>query len=74
MFAFPKLILVILMIAAIWVGHRWLNEIVRQLPRRRPTSRRAAIDAVDLTACGVCGAYVAVSAPGCGRPDCPRAR
>jgi hypothetical protein len=74
MFAFPKLIVVILLIAAVWVGHRWLNGVARQLPRRRPTSPRAAIDAVDLTACGVCGAYVAVSAPGCGRPGCPRPR
>ena len=74
MFAFPKLIVVLLVIAAVWVGHRWLNEIVRGLPRRRAASPRQAIDAVDLTACGVCGAYFAVNAPGCRRPDCPRPR
>ena len=74
MFAFPKLIVVILVIAAVWVGHRWLNGIVRELPRRRAASPRQAIDAVDLTPCGVCGAYIAVNAPGCSRPDCPRAR
>ena len=29
---------------------------------------------IKVAACGVCGAYVAANAPGCGRPDCPRPR
>jgi Na+/H+ antiporter NhaD/arsenite permease-like protein len=74
MFAFPKLIVVILVIAAVWVSYRWLNGVNRELPRRRSASPRPAIHAEDLVACGVCGAYVASSAPGCGRPDCPRPR
>jgi hypothetical protein len=72
MFAFPKLIIVVLVVAAAWVGYRWLNGITRDLPRRRVASPRAPINAEDLAACGVCGAYVATGAPACGRPDCPR--
>jgi hypothetical protein len=74
MFASPKLILIILIIAAAWVSYRWLGGLTRELERRRPVARRPTVTAEDLTACGVCGAYVAAGAPGCGRPDCPRPR
>jgi hypothetical protein len=74
MFAFSKLVLLILVIAAVWVGYRWLNGPARELPRRRAQAQapRPAVHAEDLAPCGVCGAYVAARAPGCGRPDCPR--
>ncbi len=36
MFAFPKLILLILVIAAVWIGYRWLNG----PPRRRRVAVR----------------------------------
>jgi hypothetical protein len=71
MFAFPKLVVLILVIAAVWIGYRWLNGPARELPRRRPVSR-PSLHAVDLAPCRVCGAYVAAAAPRCGRPDCPR--
>jgi hypothetical protein len=74
MFALPKLIVIILVIAAVWVGYRWLNGITRELPGRRSTTPRYAAKAEDLVRCGVCGAYVATDAAGCGRPDCPRPR
>lgn len=74
MFAFPKLVVLILVVAAVWVGYRWLNGFTRELPRRRAASPRRSINAEDLVACGVCGAYVAAAAPGCGRTDCPRPR
>jgi hypothetical protein len=74
MIAFPKLVLLILVVVAAWYAYRWLNGPGRELPRRRRTAPRAAIHAEDLAACGVCGAYVAAGAPGCGRPDCPRPR
>ena len=73
MFEFPKLVVLILVFAAVWIGYRWLNGPARELPRRRSPPRRA-IQAEDLVACGVCRAYVAAQAPGCGRPDCPRPR
>jgi hypothetical protein len=74
MFEFPKLVVMILVFAAVWIGYRWLNGPARQLPRRRSPPPRRAIRAEDLVACGVCGAYVAAGAPGCGRPDCPQPR
>jgi hypothetical protein len=74
MFAVPKLVVLVLIVVAAWVGYRWLNGLTRELPRRRPVSPHPAVSAEDLVACGVCGAYVAAGAPGCGRPDCPRAR
>ncbi len=74
MFAFPKLIVVILIIFAAWVGYRWLGGLTRELERRRPARPHPKVTAEDLVACGVCGAYVAAGAPGCGRPDCPRPR
>ncbi len=75
MFEFPKLVVLILVFAAVWIGYRWLNGPARVPPRRRasPPPRRA-IQAEDLVPCGVCGAYVAAQAPGCGRPDCPQPR
>ena len=77
MFAFPKLVLLMLVIAAVWIGYRWLNGRRRASCRGRRRTRRGRgrrIQAEDLVACGVCGAYVAASARGCGRPGCPRPR
>ena len=74
MFEFPKLVVMILVFVAVWIGFRWLNGPGRELSRRRAPPRRRAIQAEDLVACGACGAYVAARAPGCGRPDCPQPR
>jgi len=74
MFAFPKLIIVVLVVAAAWVGYRWLNGVTRELSSRRPPPPNRAINAEDLVACEICGAYVAAGAGACGRPDCPRPR
>jgi hypothetical protein len=74
MFALPKLVVLILVMAAVWIGYRWLNGPARELSRRRSSPARPSLHAEDLTACGICGAYIAASGPGCGRPDCPRPR
>jgi hypothetical protein len=74
MFEFPKLVLLILVFGAIWIGYRWLNGPTRELPRRHAPRPQRAIPAEDLVACGVCGAYVAAHAPVCARPDCPQPR
>jgi hypothetical protein len=74
MITLPKLLLIVLLIAAVWVVFRWLNPPAPSVPRRRPAaSPRPAQSAVeDLTACRVCGAYVAASARVCGKPGCPQ--
>jgi uncharacterized protein len=87
MFELPKLVFIALVFGAVWWGVRWINSVPtdptrrRQRPdrparrqQRRQAAERAEIEAEDLLACGVCGAYVAASAPSCGRPDCPRPR
>jgi hypothetical protein len=74
MFAFPKLILLILIVAVIWLGYRWRNGAAREVSRRGSAPRRSAAHTEDLAPCGVCGAYVTAAAPGCGKPDCPRPR
>jgi peptidoglycan/LPS O-acetylase OafA/YrhL len=67
----PKLIVLVLALLAAWCFYRWVNRAGRDLLRQRGAPRRT-IDAEDLTACSVCGAFVAAGAPGCGRSDCPR--
>jgi hypothetical protein len=74
MFEFPKLVFLLLVFGAVWIVYRWINAPARQLPRRRAQSPRQALQAEDLTACRVCGAYVAARSPACGRPDCPQRR
>jgi hypothetical protein len=69
----PKLVELALIFAAAWIAVRWLSRVGRDLRRRRAAPRRA-LEAEDLTVCGVCGAYVAERAPGCSRADCPRPR
>jgi hypothetical protein len=68
---FAKLVVLALVFAAVWTVVRWLNHAGYQLRHRRPAPRRA-IEAEDLTACRVCGAYLAAGSRRCGRADCPR--
>jgi hypothetical protein len=60
----PKLLLVVLVLAAGWYVKRWLLA----MPHRRPTApQQRAVE--DLVACRICGAYTAAA---CGRLDCPQ--
>jgi hypothetical protein len=43
-----------------------------QPPRRTGQQRRAAMSIDDMAKCPACQIYVASTAPGCGRQDCPR--
>ena len=73
MIALPKLILLILVAFAAWYAVRWFNRgPTPKVVRRRPASASGPQPAVeDLTACKICGAYVAASARACGKPGCP---
>jgi DNA-binding helix-hairpin-helix protein with protein kinase domain len=71
---FPKLIVLVLVLAAIWIGYRWVMAQSHRVPRRREPSQPRAITAEDLVPCSVCAAYVAPRTRGCGRADCPRPR
>ena len=69
-----KLLVLILVIAAVWYGYKYvnrINELRGELRRRAPRPKTRALEAEDMAKCRVCGAYVAADAGGCGKPDCP---
>lgn len=75
MFSFPKLLLLVLVVAAVWFGWRWYNRVGavgRERLRERsrgasPSSaassagsdRSTRVTAEDMEKCPECGAYVA---------------
>ena len=81
MLSFPKLIVLVAVIAVIWFGFRWLERVERA--RRRAAERAQArlgrdrlgpiggAETQEMKACPVCGTYVAATARACGRPKCP---
>ena len=75
MIAVPKLVLFVLLGIAAWYAMRWLNRAEPPKAVRRPQAASRPAPAVeDLTACKLCGAYVAAGAPACDRPGCPLSR
>lgn len=78
-FSMPKLLLLIITIAIVWFGFRYVGRVdairrqVREEMKRRQAPRGpVSIQAEDLVKCVHCGAYVAArSASPCGRGDCP---
>jgi hypothetical protein len=77
MISLPKLLVIALVIYAVWFTVRWLNRPPLGQQRRRPMPRWQTpprVEAEELVACGVCGAYVAQSARRCARAACPRPR
>jgi uncharacterized protein len=74
-----KLLILILLIAAVWYGWRYVNRKPVKKPSgdAPPTARPQAPKTIaeDLKPCPVCGTYMVVDpnkAPDqtCGRPDC----
>ena len=73
MIALPKLVLIVLAVFAVWYALRWLNRTPPKVVRQRRSPAPGPQQAVeDLTPCQTCGAYVAASARGCGKPGCPQ--
>jgi hypothetical protein len=76
----PELFIILVVVFAAWHIVKAFNRVSSQPPPRRPAAgpqrpqARTLIEAEDLVACNVCGAYVASSARHCGRADCPRPR
>ncbi|MGQ0663161.1 MAG: hypothetical protein ACT4P2_06160 [Pseudomonadota bacterium] len=77
--SFPKLLLLVAVVAIVWFGFRWFQRWERERregakPRLEKDKRRAggsSLAAEDMTACPVCGAFVAERAASCGRRGCP---
>jgi len=78
-FSLPKLLLLIILIAVIWYGFKYMARLdavrraVRdEFLRQQQARRRPKLEAEDLVKCMRCGAYVAAQgAAACGRADCP---
>jgi hypothetical protein len=81
-FSLSKLLLLLLVIAAVWFGFRYMGRVdaVRralreELARRQQPQKAPRVEAEDLVSCSACGAYVSArGASRCGRADCPWGR
>lgn len=80
--SFPKILVLVAVIAAVWFGFRWFQRWEKERAARQAAGNGGAGDrpqpqvtAEDMTACRVCGTYVAArSARACGRAGCPYPR
>ena len=73
----PKLVAILVIAIVVWYAMRWWNRTVPPRPARGQqefAARREQPKVEDLTACRVCGAYVAAGAHACGKPGCPLLR
>jgi hypothetical protein len=75
--SFPKLTLLILVLAAVWFAFRWIGKQDRarkeEAGGRAPRGRgRNSAEAVDMVQCKVCDAFVPRANPtACERAGCP---
>lgn len=87
MISLSKLLLLVVIAAAVWYGARWWRRLsvgrraaeVRHARKGAPHGRAAAdgpdLPTEDLVKCAVCGVYVpARGAPPCALPECPLRR
>jgi hypothetical protein len=75
---FSKLLTLVLLIAVVWCGYRYVARIndrakaKRKLETRNGGLPRPRPNAEEMIRCAVCNVYVsATKATSCGRPDCP---
>lgn len=82
--SFTKVLLLVAVVAIVWFGFRWFQRWEKERRERaeREEGGRLGRDASPrpdslqtevMTACRVCGTYVAQGARSCGRPSCPLA-
>ncbi len=91
MLSFPKLMVLVALVAIIWFGFRWFERWEKERrnqgqgggplnknggrvgrdspPGGAPGARDRAME--EMTACPICGTYVAAGARSCGRTNCP---
>jgi hypothetical protein len=82
--SFAKILVLVAVIALIWFGFRWFERWQKETKTAAEKkgsrlgggtaapSRGAPAEAEEMTACRVCGTYVAAGAArACGRPNCP---
>lgn len=85
--SFGKVALLVAIVAIVWFGFRWFQRWEKERrtdtasrdrldrdasPGDKPGGRaRTGTEPEVMTACRVCGTYVAPGARACGRPNCP---
>lgn len=80
--SFGKVIVLVAVVAMVWFGFRWFQRWEKERREKEDKTearlgRDASPKAADtvptevMTACRVCGTYVADGARACGRPRCP---
>jgi hypothetical protein len=67
--SFAKLLLLVLVVAAVWAG----VTIYKRAERKRELAQTTppALDPIKTSVCRVCGTYRANGAARCARTDCP---
>ena len=75
----PELFIILIVVFAAWHVVKAFKRMQAPPPPRRRSAPASAgsrpmIEAEDLVACKVCGAYIATSARHCGRTNCPQPR
>jgi len=72
---FGKILLLVLVVAVVWFGFRYLTRVAELVIRRdgtHPGSGRGSAPTETMSECRVCGVWQpSRSASSCGRPDCP---
>ena len=72
--SFAKILLLVLVIAGVWFGFKYLSRGDPQ-PKERVRSKTGdggdSVAVEDMVRCVVCGAYQARAAGPCQRQDCP---
>jgi hypothetical protein len=75
---FSKLLTLILLIAVVWFGYRYVVRVnARMQAKRKLETQESGLprprpNAEDMIRCPACNVYVsATKATSCGRPDCP---
>jgi uncharacterized protein len=80
MISFPKILVLILLIAAVWIGLKYMSRLANagndpdEPAARRPAARGkgSAVATTNLVKCPACGVYVSESSPkACGKAGCP---
>jgi hypothetical protein len=75
-FSLSKLLVLILIIAAVWYGFKWVGKLDKARKERMRGSGSGEGDNRDLVECPACATYVTARLEQCpeGRGDCPMLR
>ena len=72
-FGFGKLLVLVIIVAAVWYGFKLVGRLDRQRREKIAQKKKKGTDSVGkMEQCKICGTYVLASGTrNCGRPGCP---